>query len=285
MKYLDSFKLVSNIEEIEFFKNQKVTAYPNYYPFEIFPDKELTDITFDPITIFYGDNGSGKSTLLNIIAEKLKLNRGTLFNRSPFFERYLRSCEYKNKKPIPRQSAIITSDEIFDYMLNIRALNQGIDSKREEIFDDYINNKSTDFHFRSMDDYDQLKKTNEARRKTKSQYARERLNHNVVERSNGESALSFFQQKIQDNQLYLLDEPENSLSPAKQQELVKFLADSERFFGCQFIIATHSPFVLSLKYAKIYDLDTTPVVTKKWNQLPEVKVYAEFFKEHQDEFK
>lgn len=56
--------------------------------------------------------------------------------------------------------------------------------------------------------------------------------------------------KIKDNGLYLLDEPENSLSPEKQQELVRFLEDSARFFGCQFVIA-----------------------------------YFEFFKKHEDEFK
>ncbi len=35
--------------------------------------------------------------------------------------------------PIPENSRIITSDDVFDYMLNIRTFNEGIDQKREEL--------------------------------------------------------------------------------------------------------------------------------------------------------
>ena len=90
--------------------------------------------------------------------------------------------------------------------------------------------------------------------------------------------------KIKENGLYLLDEPENSLSPARQQELVQFLEDSARFFGCQFIIATHSPFLLSMKGAKIYDLDANPVQERRWTELPNVRAYYDFFKKHESEF-
>ena len=70
----------------------------------------------------------------------------------------------------------------------------------------------------------------------------------------------------------------------KQQELLKFLEDSARFFGCQFIIATHSPFILSMNGAKIYDMDETPVQVKRWTQLANVRAYYEFFKAHEGEF-
>ena len=84
--------------------------------------------------------------------------------------------------------------------------------------------------------------------------------------------------------LYLLDEPENSLSAEKQQELVQFLSDSARFYGCQFIIASHSPFILSMPGAKIYDLDSETVETKKWTELKNVRAYFNFFKAHGAEF-
>lgn len=84
--------------------------------------------------------------------------------------------------------------------------------------------------------------------------------------------------------MFLLDEPENSLSPAKQQELVKFIEDSARFFGCQFVIATHSPFVLAIRGAKIYDLDEEPVDVKRWTELENVRAYYDFFKKHASEF-
>ena len=135
-----------------------------------------------------------------------------------------------------------------------------------------------------MDDYEQLKKVNSARSRTQSKFVRENLMDNVREHSNGESAFIYFSEKIQENGLYLLDEPENSLSPEKQQELLKFLEDSARFFGCQFIIATHSPFLLSMRGAKIYDLDEEVVDVKRWTELRNVQAYYEFFKKHEREF-
>ncbi len=77
----------------------------------------------------------------------------------------------------------------------------------------------------------------------------------------------------------------NSLSAEYQLELARFLEDSARFYGCQFIIATHSPFILSMKGAKIYDLDARPVCEKRWTELPNVRVYRDFFRSHEDEFK
>ena len=85
-------------------------------------------------------------------------------------------------------------------------------------------------------------------------------------------------------ELYLLDEPENSLSPERQQELVRFIEDSARFFGCQFVIATHSPFLLAVRNARIYDMDEEPVDVKRWTQLPNVRAYYDFFKKHKEEF-
>ena len=125
---------------------------------------------------------------------------------------------------------------------------------------------------------------NLARRRTQSKYVRENLADNIREHSNGESAYQYFSEKITEDGLYLLDEPENSLSPARQQELVQFLEDSVRFFGCQFIIATHSPFLLSMKGAKIYDLDADPVQARPWTELPNVRAYYDFFKKHENEF-
>lgn len=84
---------------------------------------------------------------------------------------------------------------------------------------------------------------------------------------------------------YLLDEPENSLSAENQLKLKQFIEDSARFYNCQFIISTHSPFILSLTDALIYDLDSNPVVSKKWAELTNVRTYYDFFMEHNNEFK
>lgn len=137
---------------------------------------------------------------------------------------------------IPANSRIITSDDVFDYMLNIRNLNEGIHEKREEIFKEYLDSKYSHFQLKSMADYDQLKKVNKARSKTQSKYVRSELIDNVREYSNGESAFKYFTEKMEENGLYILDEPENSLSPQRQIELKFFINESVRYFGCQFIL-------------------------------------------------
>lgn len=272
-------------DEAYFFMTLKKTCYDTYYPFQIFRKNRLTRLDFEPITILYGGNGSGKSTILNIISEKLRLNRDALYNRSNFFEDYINLCHYELDNKIPKTSEIITSDDVFNFMLDLRSINNGISSKREELFEEYLENKYTDFQLRSLDDYEKLKKINMTRKISQSQYVRNNLINNTREYSNGESAFMYFQNRIRENALYLLDEPENSLSPKRQLELIKFLEESVRFFGCQFIIATHSPFILSLKYAKIYDLDGDFVTVRDWTELENVRIYYNFFKEHSDSFK
>ena len=284
MIYLSHFEFPHIEREYTFLMGLKRTCYDTVYPFKILSRHQLQMLDFEPITILYGGNGSGKSTALNVIAEKLGLTRDTLYNRSNFFEDYTKMCSYELEQRIPRHSRIITSDDVFDFMLNLRSLNEGIDRRREDLFDEYLEAKYSHFQMKSLDDYEQLKKVNSARSKTQSKFVRANLMDNVREHSNGESAFLYFSEKIKENGLYLLDEPENSLSPERQQELLKFLEDSARFFGCQFIIATHSPFLLSMRGAKIYDLDENVVDVKRWTELKNVRAYYDFFQKHEREF-
>lgn len=284
MIYLEYFTFPDSDREFDFFVNQKRTCYDSFYPFQILSGHHLQRIDFEPVTILYGGNGSGKTTVLNVIGEKLQLSRDSVFNKSNFFQDYLDLCDYQLKGRIPVNSRVITSDDVFDYMLNIRSMNEGIDRKKESLFEDYLDAKYADFQMRSLDDYERLKKVTKARRLTQSRYVRSELMDNIREYSNGESAFIYFSEKVTENGLFLLDEPENSLSPARQQELVKFLEDSARFFGCQFVISTHSPFLLAMRDAKIYDLDEDPADVKRWTELENVRTYYTFFRDHCDEF-
>lgn len=282
--YLSNFQFADELKEELFLNDIKRTCYNSFYPFGVLSMHHLHRLDFEPVTILYGGNGSGKSTALNVICEKLGLHRDTLYNRSSFYEDYLQMCEYEIEHQIPEQSCMITSDDVFDFMLNLRCINEGIDTKREELFNDYLEAKYSKFTMKSLDDYERLKKVNLARSKTQSEYIRRNLMKNVREHSNGESAFLYFNDKIKENAIYLLDEPENSLSSEKQIELQRFLVDSARFYGCQFIIATHSPFLLAMKGAKIYDLDEDPADVKKWTELGNVRAYYELFREHRSEF-
>ncbi|MBQ9112477.1 MAG: AAA family ATPase [Clostridia bacterium] len=294
MVYLESFRLAGADAEDSF-----VLSYPyqlemqcyshnNVYPFKIFPQKQLSHLTFEPVTVFYGGNGSGKSTVLNVITEKLGLERSAPFNDTPFMADYLKLCGYelaRGVRGIPRGSRKITSDDVFDYLLDVRMINEGVDRRREELFEEYTRLRDTPMQpLRSLDDLEGLRQRNEARARTKSAYVARRLPRELDGRSNGESAFLYFTDKIRENALYLLDEPENSLSAELQIKLVSFIEESVRFYNCQFIISTHSPFLLAMKNAKIYDLDTVPVGTKRWTELGNVKIYYDFFKQRMDEF-
>ncbi len=79
MIYLEEFHLLSDDQEWNFFRNRSKGCYDSFYPYQLFPQKQLREITFSDITVFCGSNGSGKSTVLNIIGEKLALNRYTAF--------------------------------------------------------------------------------------------------------------------------------------------------------------------------------------------------------------
>jgi predicted ATPase len=283
VNYIDSLYLPSDHQETDFLMSQRRTCYNGCYPYKIFPQKGLSEIDFAPITIFYGGNGSGKTTLLNVIAEKTNVLRHSAFSGSAFFANYVSDCEIEGKT-LPENSQILTSDDVFDYLLNIRYLNDGIDVRREELFEDYLSRKYADHQLKSMADYAEWKESYDAKSKSQSKFVKERLMRNVDMFSNGESAMRYFVDHITENALYLLDEPENSLSIALQQELCKYIVDSARHFGCQFIMSTHSPILLSTKDALIYDLDSDPVKTSDWTELENVRRYFDFFEEHRNEF-
>ena len=286
MIYLNSFHMPSQEEDEGFFSSGDIktrqNCYASQYPFVMFRERGLpNNFEFKDITIFCGNNGSGKSTILNVIAETLKLERKSPFNRSDFFDDYVDFCEYEVNRRIPPHSSVITSDDVFERVLDIRRINNGIDDKRAILIDEWIDNNSlgADTTLHGIDDYERWKKVMVSRRISQSQHLRSNLMRNVTERSNGESALSLFVDAIQDNALYLLDEPENSLSPSNQLELKYFLEDCVKNHGCQFIISTHSPFLLALQGAKIYDIESVPMQIRKWTDLECVKVYQQFFEE------
>ena len=281
--FVRKLHLASDAQETNFILGQKRTCYSGVYPFKIFPDKQLQTVEFAPVTVLYGGNGSGKTTLLNVLAEALHLTRHSAFSGSAFFPDYVGMCRAEFSA-IPLGSQILTSDDVSDYLLHLRALNDGIDLRREELLEEYTRLKWDTRPFASLEDYDRWKETTEAKTKTSSKFVKARLTRNADLFSNGETAMRYYTQRVTENALYLIDEPENSLSAAYQRELAGFLADSARFFGCQLVIATHSPFLLAIPGAKVYDLDSVPVRARPWTELENVRVYFDFFKEHEDTF-
>lgn len=296
MIFLDQFKLPSHDMEDGLLKAQSDMSNIGYtdnpYPCHLFIQKQLRSLDFKEVTILYGGNGSGKSTLLNLIANKLNLKRVSPFNSSNIFDAYTERCSYKmafdddgDTLEVPNGSRIVTSDDVFDYMLNVRVNNEDISQQvmaTREHHNELVYKKTV--KLRSMQDYEDLRDQVIARKLSGRQYVYKENGKELKLNSNGETALRFFHEKLKDDTLILLDEPENSLSPKFQLELVDLIKCMAKYCGCQFIIATHSPFVLAIDNAKIYDLDALPVDVKNWWELENPKLYFEFFEQYRELF-
>lgn len=283
MIYLESFYLPSFDDEARY-------DFPTKYPFGLFSHKQLFDIHFSNITIFYGSNGSGKSTLLNVMNRKLGFQRTSSFYADEAFDVYTSKCKMKTACDdmgksifIPPNSKIIASEDIIHFILDIRNQNIKTEAKQKELKQEYLEAKYRRFNNPSLHDYDKLSQTVEARRTTQTQYIHNRTAL-YKQFSNGESVLQYFDRELENDGLYLLDEPENCLSPKFQLELQKLIIECSHYCDCQFIIATHSPFLLAIPQAKIYNLDLDTVEVCDWTKLGNVKLYQEFFKLHQKDF-
>ncbi len=310
--YLHDFTFRSDAEEGKFFQAERRTCFESYYPLELFPRKGLRRVDFEPVTIFYGGNGSGKSTMLNIIAARLNVLREIPFKPGQFFDWYVKgitrdivekdgsvthihvdpllfnSALPEEWKGIPAESRILTSEDVFDKTLNIRGRNREIDRQRDMVARKWwaynVEGKHTNMTTMEGPEYEAWKMQHSMKGKSMSKVIKEEVGFNIKTGSNGENAFEFFIEKMQGNALYLLDEPENSLSAAWQVKLASYLEGMARFEGCQLVIATHSPFLLGIRGAKIYDLDSPGVPVRKWTELENVREYYEFFRDRNDEF-
>ena len=309
--YLRDFTFLSAEQEGRMLSLETRRCFDSFYPFRILPAKGVGRIEFGPITIFYGGNGSGKSTMLNIIAAKLGLLRELPFNPSPFFDWYVNGVTRRvygmvedkdvhvdgtsfnsslpdEIKGVPATSRILTSEDVFDKTLAIRKRNREIDRDREEIgcrwWEYRIEGKRVNYSGMEGKAREMWLAQKRMKGKKMTKVILEELGRNEKTGSNGENAFDFFLEKIREGALYLLDEPENSLSAEWQQKLAVLLEGMARFEACQFVVATHSPFLLGIRGAKIYDLDTAGVPVRKWTELENVREYFDFFKAREKEF-
>lgn len=260
MIYLTTFKL-----------SEKKLRNPNIYPYNILRGKESECFLFDNITVFYGNNGSGKSTLLNIIAKKLDLLGGEEVD-NPYFYDYVDECTYGlgeteygvsySKKP--KNSKYVKSEDI---LYEIKKIQQASVLEESILHEQKLNGLTKKERVAFAESYFFTKLVKDAI------FGQEKY-------SNGETSLKCFDDILENNALYLLDEPEISLTPQKQVELAEKLNTHARLLGCQFIVATHSPFMLGTLNAKIYNLDSSECEVTNWKELENVKFFYEFFKKN-----
>ena len=101
----------------------------------------------------------------------------------------------------------------------------------------------------------------------------------LMTQSHGQSHMSFFESRFKLRGLYLLDEPENALSPKSQLHLLAVMREVCRGGEVQFIMATHSPILLAYPGATIYSFDDSPIKSIDYEDTDHFKIYRDFLNE------
>jgi predicted ATPase len=104
------------------------------------------------------------------------------------------------------------------------------------------------------------------------------------EQSHGESFIALALHRFGPEGLYILDEPEAALSPLRQMSMLRRMHDLAQQ-GCQFIVATHAPILLSYPGAWIYELDEHGLRRVEYEETSTVRVTREFLSDREGTLK
>lgn len=223
------------------------------HPFDIPSIRELGVMSFAPnITFLVGENGMGKSTILEAIAIATGSNPEGGSANFNFSTRASHSPLYQALRVArsykrPRTGFFLRAESFFNLATKIEELDAE-PSKAPPIIDSY---GGVSLH----------------------------------EQSHGESFLSLFLNRFGGDGLYLLDEPEAALSPARQFVFLRRMHELINA-NCQFIIATHSPILLAYPGAKIYELSESgccPIAYEESDQYSVTKAFLDNPKEYMQE--
>lgn len=222
----------------------------NKYPFNIASISKFDEIEFpSKVTFLVGENGSGKSTVIEAIAIALGFNSegGTKnFNFT--------TCQ--------------THSNLHEYLqLNF-----------------VLTKPNNGFFYRAESFYNVASNIDELNKYGLKPLLSSYGGKSLHEQSHGESFLSLILNRFSGNSLFILDEPEASLSPTRQ---MTFMARMNNLIQekSQFIIATHSPILLSFPGASIYQINETGINSIKYEDTEAYQITRAFLKSPERMFK
>ena len=105
----------------------------------------------------------------------------------------------------------------------------------------------------------------------------------LITQSHGQSLMSYFRARYKIKGLYFLDEPETALSPSSLIDLLNLLIKINKKGHAQFIIATHSPFLMACPDSLIYTFDNTRIEPITYNNTQHYRLYKNFM-DNPDDF-
>jgi predicted ATPase len=222
-------------------------ARPGEFPFTL---PFLTGGSFhleftEPVTIVVGENGTGKSTFLETIAALcgFNLQGGSRDNRFG---------EAEDEASLRLAGACRAG---------------------------WLPKVGNGFFFRAESFYNVPRYIEEAYRAAGgvSPYGRDNQMHRL---SHGEMFLNFIAHRFGDatRAIYVLDEPEAALSPARQIELLAHIERGRRSGNVQYVIATHSPIIMAYPNAQLLLCDARLKPTRLADT-PHMRLYEEFLRD------
>ncbi|NBI27974.1 AAA family ATPase [Chengkuizengella marina] len=217
--------------------NKKIQNHTQY-PFNIPTIKTLDTLSLKKnVTFFVGENGSGKSTLLEAIAYQCEFNTagGSRNNTYEVDSSEARLGDYIRLSWMPK-------------------MNKGFFLRAESFY-----------HFASH--IDELAEDDPG---IYSYYGGKSLH----EQSHGESFLSLFKNRFGQSGIYILDEPEAALSPARQLAFLSIIHELQKH--AQLIIATHSPILMGYPNADIFNFDEVPIEQIKYEDTNHYQISRRF---------
>ncbi len=205
--------------------------------------RNFRPLTLDtPVTFLVGENGSGKSTLIEGIAVAAGFNP---------------EGGSKNFRFSTRTS----HSDLCDHVKLIRSVHKWKDGYflRAESFYNVATN------------LEELDRIPAAAPPLTDAYGGRSLH----EQSHGESFFSLMRERFYGNGLYILDEPEAALSPARILAMMRIM---KRLVGqnSQFIISTHSPILTAFPGAAIYEIGEHGIRKTEWARTDNVVLTKRF---------
>lgn len=204
--------------------------------------QNFQEMTFEKhISFFVGENGSGKSTILEAIAaySEVPLAGSYRLEDDPSLAASNRLADYLSVRfaEKTRRGFFIRAEDFIGFARKVKKDIQELNDEIEEV-------KAT---FTGGDIKLTLGAIEGERNALISRYTAD-----MEAMSHGEGFLQFFTSRITGKGIYFIDEPEAALSPQRQLSLLSLIKEKVEKTGSHFIIATHSPIIMSIPDSELF---------------------------------